>query len=128
MKYSFSAFGHPNIRASHPRTFEFTKDPECTPEGDCIVGVAADFDTAAVQKFRGAIVLRIDCGTQREVVHAEVNPLFSHPSELVVRIGEFASDRTFAIRADKAAAQFSTPFKAELRQPNVKITVTIESV
>ena len=44
MIYKFNAYGHPNILGTHKTTFEFTKDNELTLNGDCIVGVKADFE------------------------------------------------------------------------------------
>ncbi len=43
MEYSFTAWGHENITANHKRTLEFTKDNELSLEGDCILGVSANF-------------------------------------------------------------------------------------
>ena len=51
MKYSFSCYGHENIIAKHKTTLEFTKDSELSSEGDCIVGVKADFSLEEVKKF-----------------------------------------------------------------------------
>lgn len=51
MKYSFFAYGHPNITAKHKTTFEFTKDSELTLAGDCIIGVKADFLLSDIKKF-----------------------------------------------------------------------------
>lgn len=123
----FTARGHPNILATHHRTFEFTKDAACTPRGDCIVGVAADFTLEQLKPLLNAERVRFDisCSGIREVVHAVPNPEFSHPSELVVRIGAFTSDRTFAVRADKSAADFSPEFRAALHNPATRIEMTI---
>ena len=44
MSYSFTAYGHKNILATHKTTIEFTKDKELSLKGNCIVGVRADFD------------------------------------------------------------------------------------
>ena len=41
---SFFCFGHKNILAKHRNTLEFTKDKDLTLNGDCIVGVNANFD------------------------------------------------------------------------------------
>jgi hypothetical protein len=36
-----SATGHPSIMATHPTTFEITKDSTLTKRGDCIIAVNA---------------------------------------------------------------------------------------
>ena len=51
MKYSFSCYGHENITARHKTTLEFTKDDEMRLEGDCIVGIGADFELASLKRF-----------------------------------------------------------------------------
>jgi hypothetical protein len=55
VKYIFHCFGHENIRARHGKTIEFSKDCELTARGDCIIGVRADFELAAVKKLAGKI-------------------------------------------------------------------------
>lgn len=124
---TFTAYGHPNIRAMHDRTFEFTKERACTPRGDCIVGVAADFTLAQLKPLLKADTLRfeISCNGISEVVHATPNQVFSDAHELVVRIGEFASARTFATRADKSSAQFSPALRTALQIPGTKIKIDI---
>ena len=124
---TFTARGHPNIHAAHDRTFEFTKEEHCTPQGDCIVGVSATFTCEQLKPLLRAAQIKITmrCGALEEVVSAVPNPDFAHPSEFVVRIGEFSSDRTFAIRANKAASDFSPAFRTALRDSAAMITVTI---
>ena len=102
----FRAWGHPNIKATHKNTIEFTKEDHLTPEGDCIVGVNADFDVAQLRNFvkkHKHVKITIKTGGLKEVIVAKTNPDFNDDKELVIRLGEYASPRTFAIRADKAA-------------------------
>ncbi|HLF54183.1 MAG TPA: DUF371 domain-containing protein [Candidatus Nanoarchaeia archaeon] len=102
----FRAFGHPNIKATHKNTIEFTKDEYLTPEGDCIVGIRADFDaeklTAFAKKYK-FVKITIKTGGIAETITAKTNPEFNDEKELVIRLGEHSSPRTFAVRADKAA-------------------------
>ena len=51
MRYSFTCYGHENIASKHKTTLEFTKDKELGLEGDCIVGVKADFSLLQLKKF-----------------------------------------------------------------------------
>jgi len=51
MKYSFTCYGHENITAKHKTTLEFTKDKDLGLEGDCIVGVKADFSLKSLKKL-----------------------------------------------------------------------------
>jgi len=102
----FRAWGHPNIKATHKNTIEFTKEEYLTPEGDCVIGVKADFDTKKLQDFAKKhkfAKITIKTGGLSETIVAKTNPEFNDDKELVIRLGEYASKRTFAIRADKAA-------------------------
>lgn len=124
---SFTAKGHPNIQATHPRTFEFTREDHCTLRGDCIVGVSANFSLDSFRPILTCKRVRITmrCGDFMETTHAEVNPEFTDPKEFVVRIGEFISARTFATRADMSAVEFSPQFRLAIRDPESVITITI---
>lgn len=124
----FTAKGYKNILATHPTTFEFTKDSAITLEGDCIVGVAADFSVSELRPLLGKDVrIIIECAGEREEVHAHTNTKFNDERELVVRLGEFSSPRTFAVRADKAAKHFSAKMRTVMQQTGAKITVTIHA-
>lgn len=102
----FRAYGHPNIKASHKNTLEFTKEEYLSPEGDCIVGVKADFDKEKLKAFAKKhknVKITIKTGGLSETIIAKINPDFDDDKEIVIRLGEHASQRTFAVRADKAA-------------------------
>lgn len=111
--------GHPNIVASHPTTFEFTKDEEVTKRGDCIIGVAADRGLAELsEKFKEELregkrlTIRITANgkTETAVAYGSVELPLSHQTEIVIRKSDFISDRTLAINSDKAAKDFSLDF------------------
>lgn len=106
----FRAWGHPNIRGTHKNTFEFTKDDFVSPEGDCIVGIKADFNVKDLRDFvrkHKLVKITVKTGGLSEVIIAKSNPDFCDEREFVVRLGEYVSDRTFAVRADKAAKHFN---------------------
>ena len=126
----FHAWGHHNISALHKTTLEFTKDADVTPEGDCIIGVNADFDSNELQNFvkqhdTVRITLKID--DLKEVINAQTNPDFSDDRELVIRMGEHVSPRTFAVRADKSAKYLSRDFVKKL-QSGSEVEVYVEAV
>ena len=54
MIYSFVIKGHENVTATHPTTFEFIRESNLSIKGDCIIGVAADFDSAKLNAFKNA--------------------------------------------------------------------------
>ncbi len=127
--YCFTAKGHPAIKASHKTTMEFTKEKEVSETGDCITGVEADFDAGAVQELcRTGELVRVEITANGvvETFTAELNPGFSDNNELVIRMGEFASERTFAVRAEKSAKYLSGKLKKELKKPETVIKVCVK--
>ena len=116
MKYQFHACGHPNILGTHKTTLEFTKDTELTKRGNCIIGVSADFDLNNIKDFikktknkKILITLQtISKSTKiKQKIYAEINPNFNSDKELVIRKTDFVSERTFTIKANKAACDLS---------------------
>jgi len=129
------ACGHENIRATHGTTFEITKEPTLTKRGDCIIAVGATKGAAdlprvfkEIARKKGAqIAITIEAGELKEMVRAKGSPrlLFTHPTDLVMRKSDYVCGRTVAIRADKAASDFSRNFVEKLRNPYQKITITL---
>ncbi|MBT3395315.1 DUF371 domain-containing protein [archaeon] len=118
----FKAYGHENVLATHKNTFEFTKDNYLTKQGDCIVGIKLDKLPKAIT---GLIKIIISVDGFKEYITAEANPKFKHESEFVIRISGFLDDRTYAIRADKAAKDFSREMIEILKNPNKEIEIEI---
>ena len=139
MIYKFKAYGHPNILGTHKTTLEFTKDVELTLKGDCIVGVKADFDLKKIKRFikkstNKKITITIKPITKdkklakiKEKITAQINPNFNHDKEFVIRKTDFVSERTFAIKADKAAFKLSRDLIEFLKDKKNKISVIIEN-
>lgn len=121
MEYSFTIHGHENILATHSRTVEFTKDDGLTKNGDCILGVKADFELEELKKFLGCkrVTITITVANLSETITATPNPKFSSNHELVIRLGEFDSERTFAVRADRAASWFDRQLVYALKTGNM---------
>ncbi|MBU1946443.1 MAG: DUF371 domain-containing protein, partial [Nanoarchaeota archaeon] len=108
MEYRFTAFGHENVTGKHKNTLEFTKDKELRLEGDCILGVKADFNLFRLRKIveKGVkLKMVISADGVSDFVVFEPNPDFNDSHEIVVRKSEFNSKRTFGVRADKACAE-----------------------
>lgn len=127
MAYSFTAQGHPNIRSTHPTTMEFTSAPYLTASGDCIVGVKSDFDINKLKPFltKKKITLSLSVGTVHDTLTAVPNPSFSSGDELVLRMSDYRSPRTFAVRADKAAKHLKPALISLLKDRKTVLTITI---
>jgi len=120
----FKAYGHKNITALHKTTLEFTKDDFLTPTGDCIVGIKADFEVP--EDDMGQILITIRAGDTIEEIKAVHNPSFdSH--EMVIRTSDFLDDRTFAIKADKAAVDLDRGLIEKLAD-GMELVVTVKSI
>ena len=136
MYYKFYAYGHPNVLATHKTTLEFTKDKELTLKGDCIVGINANFDLNQIKKFiqiskNKKISIEIRAINQKnnkikEKIFAELNPSFNSNKEFVIRKTDFVSERTFAIKANKAAFNLNRDLIAFLKEKKSKISIIIK--
>lgn len=131
MQYSFTAYGHKNVTGKHNRTFEFTRDSELTLQGDCILGVNSNFslyDLKELIKESNKLKMVITADDVSDEVVFEANPSFDDDEEIVVRIGEFSSDRTFGIKADKACSDLKKELIDKLNNPDQKIDILITNI
>ena len=131
MQYKFNAHGHKNILAAHKTTLEFTKDAEVSLKGDCIAGINADFELDKIKNFieqlkNNKISITISNGKIHETIFATINQNFDANKELVIRKTGFISERTFAIKADKAAFELNRQLIRYLKEKRNKISVIIE--
>ena len=131
MEYSFTAWGHENITGKHKRTLEFTKESELSLGGDCILGVNANFsiyDLKELIQEGTKLKMVITAGDVSDEIIFEGNPAFDDDKEIVVRMGEFSSDRTLGLRADKACSDLKKELIERLNNPDQKIDVLITNV
>ena len=133
MLYKFHAYGHPNILATHKTTLEFTKDEDLTKNGNCIIGIKADFELGKLKNFikksnnRIMIIIEAPDKKIKEKIAAELNPNFNDNNEIVIRKADFLSGRTLGIRADKAAFELNRNLIRYLKGKKNKILVIIEN-
>ena len=136
MQYKFNAYGHPNILGTHKTTLEFTKDNELSLKGDCIVGVKADFELKEIKQFikksknkKISITFKTISKNKKikETILSELNPNFFNDKELVIRKTDFISERTFAIKANKAASELNRRLIEFLNKTENRITIIIEN-
>jgi len=133
------AHGHENVQSTNKTTFEITKETYLTKRGDCIIAVGSDKGVndlsprfrkiAQSEGARIKITFEVDGETQVINACGSHHLLFTHPTDLVIRKSDYVCGRTLAIRADKAARDFSRTLVEKLRNPRqrVKITMTAES-
>lgn len=133
-----NAFGHRNIKATHKTTFEITKERELSVRGDCIVAVSADKgfpdfrpEFKELLRMDGAklkVQIKVDGIVETVSAFGSSRLILAHPTNLVVRKSEYICGRTLAVRADKAARDFSRDLVARLQNPaqRVQIFLTVE--
>jgi len=132
---TISACGHVNTKSTNKTTFEITKETHLTQRGDCIIAVNATKGAADLnQEFKtiacrqdARITVKFEADGERETVKAWGHPTlsFTHPTDLVVRKSDYVCSRTLAIRANKAACDFSRRFVEKLRNPDQKVRITL---
>ncbi len=125
----FSAYGHPNIHATHRTTLEFTKAAKLSKEGDCIVGVKATFDHKRIREFLQHtfnFVLHIIVDDESVSLNAHYNPKFDDEHELVLRKGEFASSRTLGMFASISANDIPRSMITKLKNPKQEVIIRLE--
>lgn len=131
MEYSFTAWGHENITGKHNRTLEFTKDKEVTLAGDCILGVNANFSMYDLKELineGSELKMVITADDVSDEVIFEGNPGFDDDKEIVVRMGEFSSDRTLGLKADKACSDLKKELIEKLCNPEQRIDVLVVNI
>jgi hypothetical protein len=129
------AFGHLNVQAVHPSTLMITKESDLSKQGDCIVAVAADKAVADLsvefkeslrkQNAKLTILIEVDGLTEQITAYGSPKLILTNPTEMVIRKSDFISDRTLAIRADKAASDLSKELIEKLKNPKQKANITL---
>lgn len=123
LRYVFRCYGHRNVRAKHVKTIEFTRDREIGVRADCVVGVGADFELAELKKFRGKILITVECGGMVDEFHAIVNPNFSDEREVVLRKSRYSSARTFGVMLNKGSDGLKRDIAELMREPGREMAV-----
>jgi len=133
------ARGHENITSTNRTTFEITEETHLTKRGDCIIAVASNKGASdlnlqfkkAAQSENARIKITVEVDGEVEVINAwgSHQLSFVDPMDLVVRKSDYVCGRTLAVRADKAAKDFSKTLVEKLQNPKqrVKITLKVES-
>jgi len=129
-------FGHPNVRALHPTTFEVTTEPSLSPAGDCIIGVCADKGAADLDPDlktlladdRTVVTTRLCVNGIETVVISRGSAWITldHPTDLVWRRSPFVCGRTVAVGSDTVARTIDRRL-VELLAGGAELVVEIEA-
>jgi hypothetical protein len=133
--FVFYCKGHPNIRATHKSTLEFTTDEDLSLRGDCIIGVnssenLSNFPLEFKEKIRSTtteIVVKIQVGQYTDLIKGYGNPKLelTDKEAIVVRRSDFVCSRTMMINSDKAANDIKEQIITRMKNPGSKMKVTV---
>ena len=136
VRFEIEFFGHENIRSTHKKTIEITKDSNLTTKGDCIVGVRAtascyDIPQSIKQKLKdpnSRARFTITVNDQQFIVEGKghIDLTLSHKEDIVIRKSDFVCPRTLAVKCDKASDELPREMIKLLQDPNTKGIFTID--
>jgi hypothetical protein len=128
--------GHPNILGTHPNTLEVTMDEDISRRADCIIGVRADKSCLTLNSALRKQI-RSGCGLRFLLIVRDIefefigfgssNLTLEDEKEIVLRISDYASPRTLAIRCTAAASDIPRDMIELLRYPTQFGSLKIES-
>ena len=105
--------GHKNIKATHEKTLEITKEHSLTPKGDCIIGVSAnkalkDFNShfkklASASNTYITMILVTKVGIDCLYGKGDEALTYEDPYKIIVRNSDYLSPDTVMIKANKSA-------------------------
>jgi uncharacterized protein len=139
LEESFAARGHPNIRATHEKTFEVTKETYLTTQGNCIAAVGAarglvDLGGAMREAARNpssviSLTLRVEERAFTTVGRGDPALTWAHSTDVVARMSGYTCSRTLMVHADKATIHMPRSFVQSLKDPEtiVMVTVSVET-
>ena len=136
MRFEIEFFGHENIRSTHQKTIEITKEKELTPRGDCIVGVGAsascfDIPEDLKEKLKdpeSKVQFLIKVKDQEFIIQGRGHKdlTLTHKEDIVIRKSDFVCPRTLAVKCDKASDILPRDMVKILQNPSTKATFTID--
>ncbi|HLH68828.1 MAG TPA: DUF371 domain-containing protein [Candidatus Dormibacteraeota bacterium] len=122
---TFSCRGHPAIRGTHAKTLELTREREISARATCVVGVGAEVEPEDLAGFVGPLSITLRAGPHQETLWARAEPTFRLSRSIVVRRSRHRSPDTFAVEADRGAADLDRELVASLRHPDARLVVTV---
>ncbi len=135
MKFEIKFSGHENIRSTHKKTIEITKESNLTPQGDCIIGVNASSSCSdlpgslkeKLQDPKSKVQFSIKVAQHEFIVNGRghQNLTLTHTEDIVIRKSDFVCPRTLAVNCDKTSDLLPREMVTLLQDPKVEGTFTI---
>ena len=126
MEQEIRFWGHPNVRALHPRAIEITKARDLSLRGDCIVGVRAEGACADISETLKArirqpstIVIDLTVGSLSFSLKGSGHPqlALTNSEDIVLRTTGFVCPRTLSIGCDAASSHIPREMVRMLQDP-----------
>jgi len=135
VRFEIKFSGHENIRSTHKKTIEITKEAELTPKGDCIIGVNAscsclDLPSSLKEKLqdpKSKVKFSIKVAQYEFIVEGRGGEdlTLTHTEDIVIRKSNFVSPRTLAVKCDKASDLLPREMVTLLQNPKTRGIFTI---
>jgi len=135
VRFEIKFSGHENIRSTHKKTIEITKDSELTQKGDCIIGVNAscsclDLPSSLKEKLqdpKSTVRFSIKVAEYEFIVkgRGDKDLTLTHTEDIVIRKSNFVSPRTLAVKCDKASDLLPREMVTLLQDPKTRGIFTI---
>jgi len=135
VRFEIKFSGHENIRSTHKKTIEITKDSELSPKGDCIIGVNAscsclDLPSSLKEKLqdpKSKVKFSIKVAQYEFIVEGRGGEdlTLTHTEDIVIRKSNFVSPRTLAVKCDKASDLLPREMVTLLQNPKTRGIFTI---
>jgi hypothetical protein len=123
MRVRFVGHGHPNIRATHAKTWELSPDPDITERATCVIAV--DVRTEGAQPCAGPLAITVRAAGHTQTLRARGNSSWSPGDTAIVRRSPMQLAGTFAVCADAAAADLPRELVAALRSPQTVVEIDV---
>lgn len=138
MHFEIPFYGHENIRSLHQKTIEITTEPNLTLNGDCIIGVNADYACNDIpekmkkllRSSKTNILFTIKVKDFSFKVKGKGNDelILTHKHDIVIRKSSFICPRTLATNCDKASDSIPRKMIRILQNPDTKGIFTIDTI
>lgn len=135
MRFEIKFSGHENIRSTHQKTIEITKESKLSTRGDCIIGVKAssscfDLPVSLKEKLQNSnteVRFSIKVDNHEFIIKGRGHEdlILTHKEDIVIRKSSFVCPRTLAINCDKTSDLIPREMIKLLQNPRTEGIFTI---
>jgi hypothetical protein len=126
MTLRITGHGHPQIRASHAKTLEFTPAGSVTPRATCVIAVGATIDPHGSRRLAGPVRITLTAGPHTFTLNATAYSGCDPARGAVIRRSRQRLPGTFATESDAAASDLPPPLVAALKSPATRVEAVAE--